>query len=144
MTRPSKITAVTDSKDNSSGAKYLTIALCCMCFALTGCPPPEGPLWKDLKIGDLAPRQSDKQTSRLVESTNFYLYIFEMPSDNVDKLQDPVYQESEISKFSFFHRKLIFSPFRPNSNVERNIRLNTCRRSKTNKQSLANAYRRPS
>ncbi len=88
MTRLLKIAAVPDSKHNSSGAKYLTIALCFMCFALTGCPPPEEPLWKNLKIGDLAPSQSGKQTSRLVESTNFNLYVFEMPSDNIDKLDD--------------------------------------------------------
>ena len=89
MTHLSKIAAVPNSRHHSSAAKYLTIALCYMCFALTGCPSPEEePLWKDLKIGDLAPRQSGKQTSRLVESTNFNLYVFEMPSDNIDKLDD--------------------------------------------------------
>jgi hypothetical protein len=61
-----------------------------MCFTLTGCPPPEEqPIWKDLKIGDLAPRSDGKQQrSRLVESTNFNLYIFEMSSDNINKLND--------------------------------------------------------
>jgi hypothetical protein len=58
-------------------------------FALAGCTPTqEEPIWKNLKIGDLAPRQSGKQTSRLVESTNFNLYIFEMPSGNIDKLDN--------------------------------------------------------
>ncbi|MHC4242696.1 MAG: hypothetical protein ACYS3N_11030 [Planctomycetota bacterium] len=89
MTRPSKKAVVPDSKHHSSGAKYLSIALCYICFTLTGCTPPEEePIWKNLKIGDLAPTQSSKQTSRLVESTNFNLYIFEMPSDNIDKLDD--------------------------------------------------------
>jgi hypothetical protein len=90
MIHPSKKAAVPDFKNHSSGAKYLTITLCCICFALIGCPPPEEePIWKDLKIGDLAPRQSGKQQrSRLVESTNFNLHVFEMPSDNIDKLDN--------------------------------------------------------
>jgi hypothetical protein len=90
MTRLLKKAAVPNSKHHSSGAKYLTIALCFMCCALIGCPPPEEePIWKDLKIGDLAPRRDGKpQRSRLVESTNFNLYVFEMPSDNIDKLDD--------------------------------------------------------
>jgi hypothetical protein len=89
MTHPYKKAAVPNSKNHSAWAKHLPIALCCMCFALTGCTPPEEePIWKNLKIGDLAPRQSGKQTSRLVESTNFNLYIFEMPSGNIDKLDD--------------------------------------------------------
>ncbi len=90
MTRLLKKAAVPDFKHHSSGAKYLPIALCCMCFALIGCPPPEKePIWKDLKIGDLAPRRDGKpKRSRLVETTNFNLYVFEMPSDNIDKLDD--------------------------------------------------------
>jgi len=96
MTHPYKKAAVPDSKNHSSGSKHPSSIFCllasvfCLLFsALIGCTPPEEePIWKDLKIGDLAPRQSGKQTSRLVESTNFNLYVFEMPSDNVDKLDD--------------------------------------------------------
>lgn len=96
MTRPDKNAAVPDSKNHSPKAKHpfslfcLLISVFCLLFsALTGCTPPEEePIWKNLKIGDLAPRQNGKQTSRLVETTNFNLYVFEMPSDNIDKLDN--------------------------------------------------------
>ncbi len=96
MTRPSKIAAVPNSEHSAPKAKQpyfvfclLASVFCLLSSVLTGCTPPEEePIWKNLKIGDLAPRQSGKQTSRLVESTNFNLYIFEMPSDNIDKLED--------------------------------------------------------
>jgi hypothetical protein len=85
MTRPSKIAAVPYYR---TVPMFLCLASCLLLtFALAGCPSPEEePSWKDLKIGDLAPRQSGKQTSRVVETTNFYLHVFEMPSDNIDKL----------------------------------------------------------
>lgn len=96
MTRPNKNAAVPDSKKHSPKAKHPSSVLCllasvfCLLFsALAGCTPPEKePIWKNLKIGDLAPRQSGKQISRLVETTNFNLYVFEMPSDNIDKLDN--------------------------------------------------------
>ena len=96
MTHPSKKAAVPDSKHHSSKAQYPSSVFCLLASvffilfsALTGCTPPqEEPIWKNLKIGDLAPSQSGKQTSRLVETTNFNLYVFEMPSDNIDKLDD--------------------------------------------------------
>jgi len=96
MTRLLKIAAVPDSKNLSSGAKHpssiclLSSVFCLLFSALTGCTPPEEePIWKNLKIGDLAPTHDGKpQRSRLVESTNFNLYIFEMPSGNIDKLDD--------------------------------------------------------
>ena len=97
MTHPFKNAAISNSKHHSTGAKhlpwvfyFLSSVFCLLCFALTGCPPPEEePIWKNLKIGDLAPRRDGKpQRSRLVESTNFNLYIFEMPSGNIDKLDD--------------------------------------------------------
>jgi hypothetical protein len=94
MTRLLKKAAVPDSKLKTTDYRIVSLVLCLasyvlLTFALAGCTPPEEePIWKNLKIGDLAPRQSGKQTSRLVESTNFNLYIFEMPSDNIDKLDD--------------------------------------------------------
>ena len=96
MTHPYKKAAVQDSKKHSPKAKHPSSVFCllasvfCILFsALTGCTPPEEePIWKNLKIGDLAPSQSGKQRSRLVESTNFNLHIFEMPSGNIDKLDD--------------------------------------------------------
>jgi len=98
MTRLLKIAAVSDSKRHGSGAKYSSFVFCllssvfCLLFSafLIGCnPPKEEPIWKNLKIGDLAPSRDGKpQRSRLVESTNFNLYVFEMPSENIDKLDD--------------------------------------------------------
>ena len=96
MTRLLKKAAVSDSKNLSSGAKHpssiclLSPVLCLLLSALTGCTPPEEePIWKNLKIGDLAPtRDGQPQRSRLVESTNFNLYVFEMPSENIDKLDE--------------------------------------------------------
>jgi hypothetical protein len=95
MTHPFNNAAVPDYKYHRQSAKYLpsvirllSSVLCLLFFVLTGCTPTEEePIWKDLKIGDLAPRSDGKQQrSRLVESTNFNLYIFEMPSDNINKL----------------------------------------------------------
>jgi hypothetical protein len=97
MTHPVKIAAIQDSRHPCPKAKHLPFVFCilssvfCLLFsALIGCTPPEEePIWKNLKIGDLAPRRDGKQpTSRLVESTNFNLHVFEMPSDNIDKLDD--------------------------------------------------------
>ncbi|MCP4613258.1 MAG: hypothetical protein GY845_31595 [Planctomycetes bacterium] len=87
MTHPSKIAAAPYYR---TVTLFLCLASCLLLtFTLAGCPPPEeDPLWKDLKIGDLAPRQNGKQTSRIVESTNFNLHVFEMPSDNIDKLNN--------------------------------------------------------
>ncbi|MGD2094645.1 MAG: hypothetical protein PVH77_06535 [Phycisphaerales bacterium] len=61
-----------------------------LCFCTTGCKKPEEkPIWEQVKIGDLAPRQSDKPPSaRLLKTINFDLHILEMPADNIDKLDD--------------------------------------------------------
>jgi hypothetical protein len=98
MTRPYKSVIVSNSKLEELKAKYpstlscfLSSVFCLLFLALSGCTPPpkEEPIWKDLKIGDLAPRHDGKQQkSRLVESTNFNLFVFEMPSDNIDKLNN--------------------------------------------------------
>jgi hypothetical protein len=59
-------------------------------FCLIGCPgPEEEPIWEKIKIGDLAPRQSGKpQSTRLIKTINFDLHIFEIPAENIDKLDD--------------------------------------------------------
>lgn len=97
MTHQFQNAAVPYYKQQKLKAKHLPSAFCLLspvfCLLslfLTGCSPPEDePIWKDLKIGDLAPRREGKQPrSRLVESTNFNLHIFEMPADNIDKLDD--------------------------------------------------------
>jgi hypothetical protein len=84
------IAVMLKSKLKTSKVQYLSFILSILFSAVTGCSPPqEEPIWKDLKIGDLAPRQDGKkQKSRLVESTNFNLFVFEIPSDNIDKLDE--------------------------------------------------------
>jgi hypothetical protein len=80
-----------ETKHLLSIIRLLSSIFCLLSSVLiTGCPPPEEePIWKNLKIGDLAPHREGKpQKSRLVESTNFNLHIFEMPSGNIDKLND--------------------------------------------------------
>jgi hypothetical protein len=59
-------------------------------FCLIGCPgPEEEPIWEKIKIGDLAPRQGGKpQSTRLIKTINFDLHIFEIPAENIDKLDD--------------------------------------------------------
>jgi len=61
-----------------------------LCFALIGCTTPEEePIWEKIKIGDLAPRQGGKPpAARLIKTINFDLHIFEIPAENIDKLDD--------------------------------------------------------
>ena len=90
MTRPFNITALSNFIPIGLKVKCLFTVICILLLALSGCTPSEEePIWKDLKIGDLAPRSDGKQQkSRLVDSTNFNLYVFEMPSDNLGKLNE--------------------------------------------------------
>jgi len=62
----------------------------CLCFCMAGCTvPEEEPIWKNVKIGDLAPHHSGKPPSaRLIKTINFDLNIFEIPAENIDKLDD--------------------------------------------------------
>jgi len=59
-------------------------------FCLIGCASPqEEPIWEKVKIGDLAPRRGDNPPSaRLIKTINFDLHIFEIPAENIDKLDD--------------------------------------------------------
>jgi len=87
--------AVSDSRLPKIEAKHLPSVLCLLSsvflgFYLIGCTAPEEePIWKNIKIGDLAPRQDGKPPSpRLVETINFDLHILEIPAENIDKLDD--------------------------------------------------------
>jgi len=94
--------AVSDSRLPKPEAKHLSSAFCLLssvfcllssvflCFCLIGCTGPEEvPIWEKVKIGDLAPRRGGKPPSALlIETTNFDLHIFEMPAENIDKLDD--------------------------------------------------------
>jgi hypothetical protein len=66
------------------------VSLVLLSFCLIGCTAPEEePIWKNVKIGDLAPRRGDKPPpARLIKTINFDLHIFEIPAENIDKLDD--------------------------------------------------------
>jgi len=66
------------------------VSLVFLTFCLIGCTTPEEkPIWEKIKIGDLAPRQGGKPpAARLIKTINFDLHIFEIPAENIDKLDD--------------------------------------------------------
>ncbi len=95
MIRAFKIEALSDSSLLRQEAQHPSSAFCLLCsfllcFCLIGCNgPEEKPIWEKVKIGDLAPRQSNEQRpARLLKTINFDLHILEMPADNIDKLDD--------------------------------------------------------
>lgn len=104
-----QIVAVSESKLPKPKAKHLSSVFCLpssifrlvpwvmnlvslvlLSFCLIGCAnPEEEPIWENVKIGDLAPRRGGKPPSaRLIKTINFDLHIFEMPAENIDKLDD--------------------------------------------------------
>jgi len=102
MVRAFQIAAVSEPGLPRPEAKHLSsvfrLRSCALClgscvllsFCLISCTAPEEePIWKNIKIGDLAPRQEGKPpSSRLVETINFDLHILEIPAENIDKLDD--------------------------------------------------------
>jgi hypothetical protein len=63
----------------------------CAVVLLTGCNAPEKdePIWQQVKIGDLAPSDNGKRPAgRLLKTTNFNIYTFEIPAENIDTLDD--------------------------------------------------------
>ena len=75
-----------------------------ICFAtlLTSCRPDEkGPSTKGIKITDLAPQHSQKNTdSQLLKTINFDVFIFEAPAQNIDSLQK-IWQTLHTEKLRF-------------------------------------------
>jgi len=59
-------------------------------FCLIGCAvPEEEPIWEKIKIGDLAPYHGDKPPeARLIKTINFDVHIFEIPTENISRLDD--------------------------------------------------------
>jgi len=109
MIRALQIATVPDSGLPRPEAKHLSSVFCLLssvfcllssafcllssvllCFCLIGCASPqEEPIWEKVKIGDLAPHHGDKPPSaRLIKTINFDLHIFEIPAENIDKLDD--------------------------------------------------------
>jgi hypothetical protein len=57
-------------------------------FYLIGCTrPEEEPIWEKVKIGDLAPSGKRPQ-AQLLKTINFDVHIFEIPAENINKLND--------------------------------------------------------
>ncbi len=91
MNRAFQIAAA--SEDRGQRTKLLTSVFCLLTSVfclLAGCASPEEePIWENVKIGDLAPRSGGKpQSVRLIKTINFDLHIFEIPAENIDKLDD--------------------------------------------------------
>ncbi len=56
---------------------------------MAGCPGSENePVLEDIKIGDLAPYDNNQPSQpKLLDTINFEIHIFEIPAENVDKLE---------------------------------------------------------
>ena len=81
------------SENRGQRTELLTSVFCLLTSVfclLAGCAgPEEEPIWENVKIGDLAPRRGGKPPSvRLIKTINFDLHIFEIPAENIDKLDD--------------------------------------------------------
>jgi hypothetical protein len=71
--------------------RSLQIAVICwLSVWLPGCTPAEKqkPIWDKVKIGDIAPAQTGKQSIEPLSTINLVAYIFEMPAENVGKLEN--------------------------------------------------------
>ena len=69
------------------------VALVGIVILLTGCSrnasEKNDTLWQQVKIGDIAPSRSAKQSgSQLLKTINFGVYIFEIPAENISILND--------------------------------------------------------
>lgn len=80
-----------DKNHPPSDSRILYSVFCVLffVFCLSGCakPKPEIPIWETVKIGDLAPRSTDKtQKVELLKMTRLDVHIFEIPSDNISEI----------------------------------------------------------
>lgn len=64
--------------------------LICLLLWPVGCPAPkEKDLWDEIKISDLAPEYNDNNPQeKHLQTINFDLHIYEIPADNISKLND--------------------------------------------------------
>lgn len=63
----------------------------CIIALLTGCNGSEKdkPIWEQVKIGDIAPSTGTKPPgAQLLKTTNFNIYIFELPAENIGVLDN--------------------------------------------------------
>lgn len=62
--------------------------LSCLIALLAGCAE-EPPLWETVKVGDLIPPRGTKHSGRqLLKKADFKVYIFDIPAENADVLND--------------------------------------------------------
>jgi len=97
MIRAIKIVVESDSSLTGPEKKHQPYKFCVLspvfcilffsCF-LVGCKSkPEPPVWEQVKIGDLAPRNTaDTQQDQLLKITKLDVHIFEIPADNIDEI----------------------------------------------------------
>jgi hypothetical protein len=69
------------------------IKICVFLFLLTfapfGCKPKEKDVWEDTKITDLPPAKFDgMQGVDIVQTANFDIYVFEIPQNNLEQLDE--------------------------------------------------------
>ncbi len=71
---------------------------------LAGCKEPEGrSFWDDVKIIDLNAAESEKVSGeRLLRTANFDVHIYEVPAENVGKLDD-VWEELYDKGLKFYN-----------------------------------------
>jgi hypothetical protein len=98
MVRAIKIVVESDSsltgpeKQHQPFKSFVLYSVFCILFLsyfLMGCnsKPPEVPIWEQVKIGDLAPRNTGKtQQEQLLKMTKLDVHIFEIPADNIDEI----------------------------------------------------------
>jgi hypothetical protein len=74
---------------HASGFRLLSFVLCLLLSAhLSGCarPKDDPPIWENVKLKDLAPSEGGARPSQKVKTINLDLHVFEVPAENVDKL----------------------------------------------------------
>ncbi len=68
---------------------YCTLLLALASFLLAGCSAPEKPpIWKDVKIGDLASRVPPEANQPSSDIINLNIYVFEIPFNDVNALDN--------------------------------------------------------
>ena len=95
MIRDFQIAAMSDPRPQTPDSRLRSyvfglVSSVLLSFCVIGCVgPKEEPIWEKVKIGDLAPRNGGKPPqARLLKTINFDVHIFEMPAENISKLDD--------------------------------------------------------
>ena len=69
---------------------FYIVALSCILTLFAGCSPPAEtvPIWEKVKLRDLSPRRYGKTDIRELKTANFDIFVFEIPAENIDLLDD--------------------------------------------------------